>query len=102
LRHGTIGRTASSEEDTPAIMELPYSIRTADERELAWAGVVRAARQLLVHRLERRGANLHDDLFVTGDWFRELLAAGRLPKFAYNGGIHRSDCVSGMKVLVFS
>jgi hypothetical protein len=83
-----MGRTASSEEDTPAIMELPYSIRTADERKLAWTSVVRATCQLLVDRLERRGANLHDDLFVTGDWFRELLAAGRLPKFAYNGGIH--------------
>jgi hypothetical protein len=83
-----MGRTASSEEDTPAIMEVPHSIRTADERELAWAGVVQAACQLLVNRLERRGANLHDDLFVTGDRFRELLAAGRLPKFAYNGGIH--------------
>jgi hypothetical protein len=67
---------------------MPNSVDTTDERGFAWAGIVGAASHLLVHRLKRRGVNLHDNFVGASDRLRELLTARWFPVRVQNGSVH--------------
>jgi hypothetical protein len=75
-----VRRSCSSEKHPLAAVKISNSVSAADHRELARTGVVRATGQLLVDRLQRRGAYVDNDLAVASDWLGKLLTPGRLPE----------------------
>jgi hypothetical protein len=68
---------------------MPDPVGTADERNFAWTGVMRAAGHLLVDRLERCGVDMNDNFVVARDRFWELVTSRRFPELVHNGGIHK-------------
>ena len=90
LGHRAVRWARSAEEDALAVGEMPDSIGAADDGKLARAGIVRAASELFVDRLQCGGVNVHEDLALSGHRFGEFFVAGRLAKRVEDGGVHGS------------
>jgi hypothetical protein len=88
LRHRPVGRTRHPEQYSRSIFQHTGSVGSAHHGKAAVAGVMRAARHLLVDWFERRGADFDQDFSHAGNGIRERLAARRLPEGVQHGGVH--------------
>ena len=76
--HCAIRRARSAEEHAASVVQMPHSIDAADHGQGLRTGVMAAAGQLLIDRLQCRRMNMYDHLAVARDWFIERLISGRL------------------------
>jgi hypothetical protein len=81
---------SAAEEYARAVLEDPQAVRSADHRQFARAGVMRAAGELSVDRFQGGGANTNERLFVAGRGVGEILEPGRLAKLMQDCALHSS------------
>jgi len=91
LSHRSVGCARHREEYPGAVRENARSIGSADRRELAKAGIVRAARHLLVDWLQCSRADFNQNLALADDGIGKCLTARGLTQGMQDRSIHLVD-----------